>query len=120
MPVVERFPLAACSFTTVTPDDLVPIDVIFPHYAEEAFEVRPSPSHRWYFRSKMTWRDIWLLKVYDNEMENNVAFSRFLDPVACHNTYKVFQAAPHGAFEDTRTDSKQMRSSVEVRCLVFG
>jgi hypothetical protein len=56
-----------CSFTTVKPSDFVPVDIVYPHYAEESFEILPSVLHRWYFRSGVTEGDIILLKIYDNK-----------------------------------------------------
>ncbi|OAQ60213.1 hypothetical protein VFPPC_10642 [Pochonia chlamydosporia 170] len=103
VPVVESYPLAACSFTSVTAQDFVPVDVIFPHYAEEAFEIIASKRHRWYYRSKMTWKDVALLKIYDNNQEDRVAY-----------------CAPHTGFRDPRSGSQIPRSSIELRCLVFG
>jgi hypothetical protein len=77
VPVVEACPLAICSFTTVSPNDLVPVDIVYPHYCEESFEVLPSPKHRWYFRSRMTSRDVALLKIYDNKKESAIAYCEF-------------------------------------------
>lgn len=73
-PVVESAPLGICHFSTFHPEDLIPIDVVFPHFVEEAYEARPSPHQRWYYRSKMTNNDVILLKIYDNK--EGVAFSR--------------------------------------------
>ncbi|KAK9778647.1 hypothetical protein SCAR479_04669 [Seiridium cardinale] len=76
VPVVKTYPLAACSYKTTVPESLVAVDVVFPHFAEEAFEILPSAEARWYFRSDMTWRDVALLKVFDNKVEDNVAYMR--------------------------------------------
>lgn len=73
-PIVESAPLGICHFSTFHPEDLIPIDVVFPHFVEEAYEARPSPHQRWYYRSKMTNNDVVLLKIYDNK--EGVAFSR--------------------------------------------
>ncbi len=76
VPLVEGCPLATCSFTTIKPKDLVPVDIVFPHYAEESFEVLPAPDQRWYFRSGMTWNDIALLKVFDNKTDDDIAYRK--------------------------------------------
>ena len=77
-PIVEAYPLGVCSFTSVKPADLMPIDVVFPMYAEEAYECRPSEEQRWYYRSGMTNNDVMLLKVYDSK--EGVAYSTFHVP----------------------------------------
>jgi hypothetical protein len=64
-----------CSFQTVKRTDFIPVDIVYPHYAEEAFEIKPSPAHNWYFRSSVTDNDIILLKIYDNKP--GVAFCKF-------------------------------------------
>ena len=64
---VEDWPLAMCDFQTVdTKEDLVPIDVVYPHYIEEAFEVKPSSKQKWYYLSKCRPDDVVLLKGFDN------------------------------------------------------
>lgn len=67
VPVVESNPLAMCRFDSVSLADFVPTDVVFPHYAEESFEIRPSSTQRWYYRSNNTQDELVLLKIYDNK-----------------------------------------------------
>lgn len=64
-----------CPFSTLnTSQDLVPTDVVFPHFVEESFEVQPSPRQEWYFRSNATSDEVTLLKVFDNSKTAGVAF----------------------------------------------
>lgn len=78
LPVIEAYPLAACLYTSTVPADLVPLDVVYPHYAEESLEIIHSPSHQWFYKSAMTPEDIMLIKLFDNEMEHDTAFCEFL------------------------------------------
>lgn len=45
IPVIEAYPIAAASYTSTVKNDFVPMDVVYPHSAEESFEVRYSFSH---------------------------------------------------------------------------
>jgi hypothetical protein len=64
-----------CTFQSVTPlQDLVATDIVFPHYAEESFEVRYSPEQQWYYQSLSTREDIILLKVFDSKATDSTAF----------------------------------------------
>ncbi|KAI1673547.1 hypothetical protein Ptr902_00300 [Pyrenophora tritici-repentis] len=102
VPVVENSPLAMCRFDSVSSTDFIPIDVVFPHYAEESYEIRHASTQRWYYRSALTQDDLVLLKIYDNK--ENVAY-----------------CTPHSSFYDPLgSPSGAERSSVELRCLVFG
>ena len=76
MPVVENSPLAMCRFDSVSSTDFIPIDVVFPHYAEESYEIRHASIQRWYYRSVLTQDDLVLLKIYDNK--ENVAFCKLI------------------------------------------
>ncbi|KAK6540581.1 hypothetical protein TWF694_009371 [Orbilia ellipsospora] len=104
LPVIEAYPLSAASFTSVAPEDMVPIDVIYPHYAEESFEVRHNPNLRWYYKSAMTNEDIMVIKLYDNKMTDKTAYF-----------------APHASWRDpaARKDAPPRRS-IELRVMLFG
>ncbi|QKX60517.1 uncharacterized protein TRUGW13939_07662 [Talaromyces rugulosus] len=104
LPVIEAYPLAACTYTSTVRQDIVPIDVVYPHYAEESFEIRHSLSHQWFWKSGMKHDDIMLIKLFDNKMDPNNAFY-----------------APHGSWRDpnARNDAPPRRS-IELRCMVFG
>ncbi|KAL3459276.1 hypothetical protein BJX64DRAFT_291390 [Aspergillus heterothallicus] len=104
LPVIEAYPLAACTYTSTAHEDLVPIDVVYPHYAEESFEIRHKLTHQWFYKSQMTPKDIMLIKLFDNKMEGNTAYY-----------------SPHGSWRDpnARKDAP-FRRSIELRCMVFG
>ena len=70
MPVVESYPLAICPFPYISKGDLVPVDIVFPHYSEEALEILPNPAQRWIFRSGATFEDVTLLKVFDSDSKS--------------------------------------------------
>ena len=63
---VEDCPLALCDFRTVDWDDLVPMDIVYPHFVDEAYEVKYNPSHRWFYKKGMTQEDVIVFKLYDS------------------------------------------------------
>ncbi|KIW17802.1 hypothetical protein PV08_04997 [Exophiala spinifera] len=95
-------PLAVCDYRSVTPTDLHRIDIVYPHFSEEGFEVTYNPAHRWYYKKRMSKDDIVLFKIDDN-----------LEGVA--------KFAPHTSFIDpsvSRNTSK--RASIEIRAIICG
>ena len=59
-------PLAVCDYRSITPKDLHRIDIVYPHFSEEGFEVTYNPAHRWYYKKGMSKDDIVLFKIDDN------------------------------------------------------
>lgn len=60
-------PLAICDASSVAPADLVPADIVFPHYCDEGYELRYNPSHRWYYKKNMTQDDMIAMKMFDSD-----------------------------------------------------
>jgi hypothetical protein len=48
-------------------DDLVATDVLFPHFCDEAFEVKYNPRHRWYYKKGMSTDETVVFKLYDTK-----------------------------------------------------
>ncbi|KAF8859194.1 hypothetical protein BDZ45DRAFT_590152 [Acephala macrosclerotiorum] len=94
-------PLAFCDFRTVRRDDLVPADIIFPHYQDEAYEVLYNPDQRWFYKKGMECDDVILFKLADNSPD---------EAPFC----------PHSAFMDHSTpEGTPSRVSIEVRSIIF-
>lgn len=64
-------PLAFCDARTVNQNDLVPADIVFPHFCDEGYEVKYNPAHRWYYKKQMTRDEVVIFKLADSE--NNCA-----------------------------------------------
>lgn len=60
-------PLAMCDARTVQRDDLVPADIIFPHYCDEGFEVLNRSSHKWIYKNPMDEDEVILFKLDDSD-----------------------------------------------------
>ena len=99
---VRDMPLAVCDATTVSPDDLVASDLIYPDRRGETYQARFNAAHRWYWLPEMTTDEALLLKVYDSARDGPARFS------------------PHTAFAEPGALPKAPpRQSIEVRALLF-
>jgi hypothetical protein len=95
-------PLAVCDARTVTPNELVASDLVYPHRVGETYSVKYNPDHRWFYVPRMTADEILLLKCFDSKVDGRARF------------------APHSAFVDPTTPSDAPpRESIELRTLVF-
>jgi hypothetical protein len=95
-------PLAMCDVRSVSPQDLVPSDLIYRDRVGETYSVKYNPAHRWYYVPEMERDEALLLKCYDSRTDGR---ARFL---------------PHTAFEDPTTPPDAApRESIEMRTLVF-
>jgi hypothetical protein len=100
-PVLDA-PLAVCDARSVSPDDLVPSDLVYQHRTGETYSVTYSPSHRWFYLSAMTPEEAFLIKCFDSRTDGRARF------------------APHCAFHDRSAPADApMRESIELRTLVF-
>ncbi|KAK2745575.1 hypothetical protein FQN57_003700 [Myotisia sp. PD_48] len=100
---VQMNPLAVASSVSVPDEDLVPVELRYPHRTGETFGVKYSPGQRWYYWSGMTNEERLLLKCSDS-LEDTPG-----------------RRVPHTAFSDPRTPiGAKARESIEVRALVFG
>jgi len=78
------------------------MDIVYPHFPDEAYEVLYSPTHRWFYKKGMQWDDVIIFKLGDNSD---------IDATVC----------PHTAFEDPSLASgAPKRASVEVKVIVIG
>jgi hypothetical protein len=99
---VQDFPLAVCDAGSVSFEDLVPSDLIYPYRVGETYQVLYNPAHRWYYVPEMQASEALLLKCFDSKTDGRARF------------------APHSAFIDPAAPSDAApRESIEVRTLVF-
>jgi hypothetical protein len=95
-------PLAVCDATTVSPDELVPSDLVYPNRVGETYNVRFGPNHRWYYVPRMRPDEVLLLKCTDSRTDVAARFT------------------PHTAFlEENVPEAAPRRESIELRTLVF-
>ena len=99
---LQDSPLAVCDATSISADDLVPSDLVYPHRVGETYSVTYNPAHRWYYVPRMQPNEALLLKCADTATDVPARFT------------------PHSAFIDpTASADAPPRESIEVRVLVF-
>jgi hypothetical protein len=95
-------PLAVCDARSVSPDDLVASDLVYPHRIGETYLVTFNPAHRWFYAPAMQADEALLIKCFDSTLDGRARF------------------APHAAFDDpTAPQDAPPRQSIELRALVF-
>lgn len=115
---MQDCPLAVCHYRTVDPEDLVPIDIVYPHFVDEAYEVLHSPKHRWFYKKGMEKDDAIILKLYDTlETEASGWFLR----IATLEQTLTRPVCPHAAFMDPSVpEGTPGRASIEVKVIAIG
>jgi hypothetical protein len=98
---VLKDPIAVADSRSVPDADLVAAEMVEDDFRGESWVVRHNPAHRWYFKFRMTPRDVLLIKCFDSDTSGRVA-----------------RRALHSAFEDPAYRDEVARQSIEVRCLV--
>jgi hypothetical protein len=95
-------PLAFCDATSVSTEDLVPTDLVYPHRIGETYSVTYNPAHRWFYVPEMVAEEALLLKCFDSKTDGRARF------------------APHTAFiNPSAPQDAPPRESLEVRTLIF-
>jgi len=99
---VEESPLAVLDASSMAPDDLVAMDLIYPDRMGEIQSLRFDPEHRWLYFPKMEASEVMLLKCFDSARDGRARFTA------------------HSAFADpATTPDAPARESIEVRTLAF-
>jgi len=131
------YPLAVIDWRTTSPDDMVPIDLLYPKRPEdddgddrgkeiapdpstypstEGYEVKgetygivPNETHRFYYVKDMTPEEAMFIKCFDSRSQGQPGGKE-----------GIAALTPHTAFVDPQTSKgAPPRQSIEVRCLVF-
>jgi hypothetical protein len=95
------WPLALGDARSIAPDDLIAMDLIFPHRRGEIYGVAHSPGQRWLYVPDLQPDEAVLIKCWDSD----ASVARF---------------APHTAFADPTTPADTPpRQSIEFRTMTF-
>lgn len=81
----ERFPLAAADGRTVSPADLVAVDLVYPDRVGEIYYSAHSQRQRWFYFTRMQRNEAMLLKCFDSVCDGRTrytAHSGFANPHA--------------------------------------
>lgn len=99
---VRSSPLALCDARSITLNDLVASDLVYPDKVGETYALAFNPRHRWYYYPDMTPDEFLLIKIFDS---------------AGDGTARV---TAHTAFDDPTTAADAPpRRSIELRSLLF-
>jgi hypothetical protein len=100
-PVVES-PFAICDAQSISDDDFVASDLIYPHRRGETLAVKFNPHHRWYYFPQMRTDEAVLLKCFDSATDGRARMTA------------------HTGFDDpTSPTDAPPRESIETRAFVF-
>jgi hypothetical protein len=99
---IESSPLALCDARSLTPEDVVPMDLLYRERVGEILGFLHNPKHRWYYFPRMERNEAILLKCYDSMDDGRARFTA------------------HTSFDDPNSPlNAAARESIEVRALVF-
>jgi hypothetical protein len=99
---VETFPLAICDARTLSPDDLVISERIYPNRVGQTYAITYNPEHVWYWFPRMRREEALVFKVFDSAVDGRARWTA------------------HTAFEDpTAPPNARPRESIEIRTLAF-
>ena len=95
-------PLALCDASSLSQENLIETDLLYPDRKGEIYSITHAPTQRWYYFPKMQADELLYIRCYDSAPSGPARFSA------------------HGAFDDPSTPPEAPpRESIEVRTLVF-
>jgi hypothetical protein len=95
-------PLALCDARSLSPEDIVPSDLVYRERVGETYGFLYKPKHRWYYFHRMEPNEAILLKCYDSNDDGRARFT-------AHTSFEDPNSSPNAA----------PRESIEVRALIF-
>ena len=99
---LRDFPLAICDASSISPHQLVVVDLIYPDRRGEIYYLAYDSAQRWYYAPDMELHEAWLFVNYDSATSGTARF------------------AAHSAFNETsRGVDVHPRESIEVRAFAL-
>lgn len=83
---IRDYPLAVCDSRTVSEDDLVESDYIYPNFEGENFMVKANAAHRWYYMRDQGQNDALIITNYDSESGCRKISCLLSGPIHCCNS----------------------------------
>jgi hypothetical protein len=99
---IESSPLALCDARSLSPEDIVPSDLVYRERVGETYGFLYNPKHRWYYFPRLEPNEAILLKCYDSKDDGRARFT-------AHTSFDDPNSPPNAA----------PRESIEVRALLF-
>jgi hypothetical protein len=95
------------------------MDIVYPHFIDEAYEVKYNPAHRWFYKRGMTQDDVIVFKLYDSMKSEATGKSN--NQTIDQRAMLTWSVCPHSAFVDPSVPSDTpRRASIEVKAIVLG
>ena len=115
---LKDWPIAVCDAESVSGNDLVVADQVYPEHVTENIQVHYGPWQRWYYLSNQQPHELMLFRQTDSKSEQlrgGGKFSRLIKwPVL------IPPGCPHSSFFNPLCDDNEMpRESIEARALVY-
>src|SRR6202521_5465038 len=99
---VETFPLAICDARSLSPNDLLVSERVYPNRVGQTYAITYNPEHRWYWFPRMRRDEALVFKVFDSLVDGRARWTA------------------HTAFTDpTSPPAARPRESIEIRTLAF-
>jgi hypothetical protein len=99
---VETFPLAICDARSLSPNDLLVSERVYPNRVGQTYAITYNPAHCWYWFPRMRRDEALVFKVFDSLVDGRARWTA------------------HTAFEDpTSSPTARPRESIEIRTLAF-
>jgi hypothetical protein len=99
---VETFPLAICEARSLSPNDLLVSERVYPNRVGQTYAITYNPAHRWNWFPRMRRDEALVFKVFDSLVDGRARWTA------------------HTAFEDpTSPPAARPRESIEIRTLAF-
>jgi hypothetical protein len=99
---VETFPLAICDARSLSPNDLLVSERVYPNRVGQTYAITYNPAHRWNWFPRMRRDEALVFKVFDSLVDGPARWTA------------------HTAFEDpTSPPAARPRESIEIRTLAF-
>lgn len=115
-PITDH-PLCLAESPSVTEEDLIKVDHIYPHREGETYHCRyrGMTDFRFWYLSAMEATDVWMIQCFDSVRDSEGRRRR-----CAHASFEMIE--PHPGEEDgaPMASEGQLRESIEVRCLVLG
>tara|TARA_R110002003_G_scaffold39_13_gene2529 strand:- start:17974 stop:18561 length:588 start_codon:yes stop_codon:yes gene_type:complete len=105
---VSDHPIVMADSRTVSDEDLVSVQQVYPHYTGETLAVIYNAAQRYWYWSNMTVREAILLQIYDSDVKN-VDGAKSKGARCAHASFNLSGSA----------DESVLRQNIEIRLIVL-
>lgn len=115
---LRDWPLAVCDARSVSEDELVVADQVYPKHVTENVQVHHGPSQRWYYLSNQQPEELLLFRQTDSKPEQLRGGGKSAK-LTCFPVLSQ-SGCPHSSFCNPLSNANELpRESIEARALVY-